>query len=63
MQEKNSVTSAVSAAESVKKTCTAGAVKVTDHCAVIDESVCLSCGMCVVKCPRHVLTDLRGIIC
>ena len=46
-----------------EKTCTAGAVKVTDHCAVIDESVCLSCGMCVVKCPRHVLTDLRGIIC
>ena len=46
-----------------EKTCTAGAVKVTDNCAVIDETVCLSCGMCVVKCPRHVLTDLRGIIC
>ena len=46
-----------------EKTCTAGAIKVTEHCAVIDESVCLSCGMCVVKCPRHVLTDLRGIIC
>lgn len=46
-----------------EKTCTAGAIKVMDHCAVIDEAICLSCGMCVVKCPRHVLTDLRGIIC
>jgi len=44
-----------------EKTCTAGAVKVTDNCAVIDEDACLSCGMCSVKCPRHVIHDLRGI--
>ena len=44
-----------------EKTCTAGAIKVSDNCAVIDESVCLSCGMCTVKCPRHVIHDLRGI--
>ena len=47
-----------------KKQCeasTAEAVKVTDNCAVIDEDVCLSCGMCAVKCPRHVIHDLRGI--
>lgn len=45
-----------------EKTCTAGAVRVVDHCAVIDEEICLSCGMCAVKCPRHVFTDLRGIL-
>ncbi|MGN0205130.1 MAG: 4Fe-4S binding protein [Coprococcus sp.] len=45
-----------------EKTCTAGAVHVIDNCAVIDEDYCLSCGMCAVKCPRHVITDLRGIL-
>lgn len=45
-----------------EKTCTAGAVKVTDNCAVIDEVMCLSCGMCAVKCPRHVIIDQRGIL-
>ena len=29
--------------------------------AVINEELCLSCGMCAVKCPRHVIYDLRGI--
>ena len=45
-----------------EKTCTAGAVKVLDNCAVIEESICLSCGMCAVKCPRHVIVDQRGIL-
>ena len=45
-----------------EKTCTAGAIKVKDNCAVINEEVCLSCGMCAVKCPRHVIHDLRGIL-
>ena len=45
----------------IAKTCTAGAIRVTDNCAVIEESVCLSCGMCAVKCPRHAIYDLRGI--
>lgn len=45
-----------------EKSCTAEAVKVTDHCAVIDEEICLSCGMCAVKCPRHAIRDLRGIL-
>ncbi len=31
---------------------TAGAIKVTENHAVIDEPYCLSCGMCAVKCPR-----------
>ena len=31
-------------------------------CAVIEESICLSCGMCAVKCPRHVIHDLHGIL-
>ena len=44
-----------------EKTCTAGAVKVVDSCAVIEDAICLSCGMCAVKCPRHAIYDLRGI--
>ncbi|MBQ1264799.1 MAG: 4Fe-4S binding protein, partial [Oscillospiraceae bacterium] len=30
--------------------------------AVIDESLCLSCGQCLVKCPRGVIRDERGIL-
>ena len=33
-----------------QKTCTAEAIHVVENCAVIDDSVCLSCGMCAVKC-------------
>ncbi len=44
-----------------EKTCTAEAVRVVNHRAVIEEELCLSCGMCAVKCPRHVIADLRGI--
>lgn len=45
-----------------ERTCTAEAVKVKDNCAVIEETLCLSCGMCAVKCPRGVIRDLRGIL-
>jgi ferredoxin len=45
-----------------QRTCTAGAVTVQENLAVIDESVCLACGMCGVKCPRRVLHDTRGIL-
>lgn len=45
-----------------EKICTAEAIRVIDNCAVIDDAACLSCGMCIVKCPRHVLTDRRGIL-
>ncbi len=44
-----------------ERLCTAGAIRVEDNCAVIDESICLSCGMCSVRCPRRVIHDLRGI--
>ena len=44
-----------------EKTCTAGAVCVIDNHAVINEELCLSCGMCAVKCPRHAIYDLRGV--
>lgn len=44
-----------------ERTCTASAVQVIENCAVIDESICLSCGMCAVKCPRHAIIDQRGI--
>lgn len=33
-----------------EKTCTAGAVRIMDNHAVIRENMCLSCGMCSVKC-------------
>ena len=45
-----------------EKICTAGAIKVTDNLSVIDERYCLSCGQCAVKCPRHAIYDLRGVL-
>lgn len=44
-----------------EKTCTAGAIKVINNCANIDEDYCLGCGMCAVKCPRGAIYDLKGI--
>ncbi|MCI9005024.1 MAG: 4Fe-4S binding protein [Lachnospiraceae bacterium] len=40
----------------------ADAIHVQDGCAVINTEHCLSCGMCVVKCPRGAIVDRRGII-
>lgn len=45
-----------------ERTCTAEAIRVVENCAVIDETLCLSCGMCAVKCPRGVITDMRRIL-
>lgn len=45
-----------------EKICTAEAIRVIDNCAVMEESICLSCGMCAVKCPRNVIVDTRGIL-
>ena len=28
----------------------------------LNEQGLLSCGMCAVKCPRHAIADLRGIL-
>ena len=39
-----------------------GAITVQDNLSHIDESLCLSCGQCAVKCPRHAIYDLRGIL-
>ena len=33
-----------------------------DNLARLDDSLCLSCGQCLVKCPRGVITDQRGIL-
>lgn len=46
-----------------ERTCTASAIHVQDHCATIDGELCLSCGMCIVKCPRGAIADVRGIVC
>lgn len=45
-----------------EKVCTAGAIHVVNHVAVIEEQKCLSCGMCAVKCPRGAIRDMRGIL-
>lgn len=45
-----------------ERLCTAEAIKVTENCAFIDETLCLSCGMCAVNCPRGAIADLRGIL-
>ena len=37
-------------------------ITVTENLSHIDESLCLSCGQCAVKCPRHAIVDLRGIL-
>lgn len=38
-----------------EKSCPAGAVRVTDNLAVIDQSLCTHCGTCAAKCPRKVI--------
>lgn len=45
-----------------ERNCPSEAIKVVNHCAVIDEKKCLSCGFCVVKCPRNCILDFRGLI-
>lgn len=45
-----------------ERICTAGAVNVQDNLSVIDYELCLSCGMCAVKCPRHVIEDMRSVL-
>ena len=45
-----------------ERVCTAGAVHVIDNCSIIDEEMCLSCGMCLVRCPRGTISDSRGIL-
>ena len=45
-----------------ERICTAAAIHVQNGCAVINTEYCLSCGMCVVKCPRGAIVDRRGII-
>lgn len=45
-----------------EKTCTATAIRLVDNLPVINEPLCLSCGMCLVKCPRGVFGDLKGIL-
>ena len=39
-----------------------GAITVTENLLHIEESICLSCGPCAVKCPRGAIVDLRGIL-
>ena len=42
-----------------EKTCEHDAIHVVDNLAVIDYGKCTSCGMCVAKCPRHLIRDSR----
>ncbi len=45
-----------------ERVCPAGAIKVTENCAVICAEKCLSCGACAMACPRGVIRDKRGIL-
>ncbi len=42
-----------------EKNCPSDAIHVVDNVAVIDYSKCTSCGTCVSKCPRKVLTNIH----
>ena len=44
------------------KNCPMGAIRLEDNHPVIDESLCVSCGMCASKCPRGVIKDAFGIL-
>ena len=45
-----------------EKLCPAGAIRVIDSCAVIDQGRCIACGMCAANCPRGVIHDANGIL-
>ena len=47
---------------SCERSCSAEAVTVKDFLAVIREDLCLSCGLCLTRCPRHAIGDLRGLL-
>ena len=41
---------------SCKAVCQFGAISIKDGIAVIDKDKCKSCGMCVLECPRHIIS-------
>ena len=43
------------------RNCPAGAIRIEENHAVIDEDRCIACGMCAVKCPKGVIHDRDGI--
>ena len=45
-----------------ERNCPAGAMQVTENCAVIDQEICIACGMCAVRCPRNTIRDAEGIL-
>ena len=40
-----------------EKACPAGAISVTNNAASIDYQRCTQCGLCVEKCPRHIIVN------
>jgi anaerobic sulfite reductase subunit C len=38
-----------------ERTCREGAIVVQDGRAVLNESLCVGCGQCIQRCPRHVI--------
>ena len=45
-----------------ERICPSGAAKVQNNLSRIDDGLCLSCGQCLVACPRGVIADVRGIL-
>ena len=42
-----------------EKNCPTGAIKVNGALAAIDYDMCIDCGACVSKCPRHIIWSAR----
>ena len=40
---------------SCERACQFDAVKIIDGIAIIDETKCVACGMCIVECPRNII--------
>lgn len=45
-----------------EKFCPADAIVVTNNHAIINNDLCLNCGMCITKCPRKLIVDQENIV-
>lgn len=43
-----------------ERNCPVDAISIIDNNAIIDEEICINCGMCIVKCPQNTIQDFEG---